>query len=101
MGNCRYTETDATFKLEVSAISEDGEVLTAEAQAFRRNASLYGLEPDDLGMEFSSRGEAFTLIGLRPRSRKYPMVGRRSDGKVFKFSEEAMVRHKKFSGVGQ
>lgn len=53
---------------------------------FARNAAMFGLKAEDYGREFRtfSRG-AFTLCGIKPRNRKYPILGKCvRTGKVYK-----------------
>lgn len=87
MGNGSFQGTSYTLKVVASVIASDGSVLSPDATAFKRMATMYGLREDDLGSIFQSRGEEYVVTGMRPRSRKYPvMVERVKDGKAFKFS---------------
>lgn len=47
-------------------------------------ANVYGIE---LGKVFKHRGEIYEVVGFNPRSPKYPVIGKRADGKQFKFTE--------------
>ena len=38
----------------------------------------------DLGQEFQRSGKTFTIVGLKPRSKKYPILAKCSDGKTYK-----------------
>ena len=87
VGNCRFG-TDATFQVIVSEVAADGTVKTREADDFRMLASSYGLEPEDLGRSFRSNGDRYTIAGLKPRSRKYPILAKRGDGKIYKFGAQ-------------
>lgn len=80
-----------TFKLELAVVGEGGVVQTKEMSNFRQLAALYGLKPEDLGAEFTARGETYRIIGANPKSGKYPIIGERvKDGKGFKFSDSAV-----------
>jgi hypothetical protein len=89
-GNGSYTNSNFTLKLEASAIDAvTGAVATKEAEAYKRNAPLYGLQADWLGQTFQSySGDSYKVIGMKPKSTKYPILGERADGKVFKFGTE-------------
>lgn len=79
------------YQLLVTKMDEDGNVLSADAKAFQEQAFLYGLEPSDLGREFKSRGDTFRITGLKPRSRKYPVLAKNvKTGKTFKFPAESV-----------
>lgn len=76
---------NCSFKIECAVVGDDGQVKTKEASDFTHCAVQYGLEASDLGREFTSNGNTFTVIGCKPKSYKFPILGRRDDGKVFKF----------------
>ena len=89
LGNCTYYNNNATFKLEVAEIGEDGEVHTKEAEDFRARAFMYGLQPEDLGKDFRDfTGKKFTITGLKPRSKKYPILAKDEDGETYKLPTE-------------
>ena len=93
LGNASYTDSSADFKLHVNEIAADGQVLTREAETFKRTAHYYGLQPEDLGRTFRSHsGKTFKITGLNRRAHKYPIqaveVG---TGKRFKFPPRAII----------
>ncbi len=81
-----FSPTVATLKLEVGAIGNDGSASTKESEAFKFNARFFGLAPENLGAKVVLNHEQFEIIGLLPKSRKFPILCKRSDGKQFKFS---------------
>jgi len=85
-GSGRYTATNVSMKVELSVISDGGEVETKEMADFKRYAEFYGLKPEDLGTTFSYRGDPVKIIGAKPSCRKYPILGRNNGGKVHKYS---------------
>jgi hypothetical protein len=89
-GNVSYTADNATFKLQAASISESGDVLTKEASDFKVFAASYGLKPEDLGKPFTTGTGTYTIVGLRSRSYKMPIIGKNSNGKMFKFSPQAV-----------
>ena len=86
VGNCTFQASNCKFQLKVSVLGSDGEAMTEESESFRSNARLFGLEPDDLGKEFVFRGQSYTICGLKPKSRKYPVIARSGNGKDYKFA---------------
>lgn len=60
-----------TGKWSFVCVSEDG-----IPSDFARNAALFGLKAEDYGREFSTFGGTFTLCGIKPRNRKYPILGK-------------------------
>lgn len=82
----RFSSANATIKFEIATVGRGGEVNTREVESFKRSARRYGFEPEDLGSEFTVRGETFKIVGLNTRAHKYPIVGERvTDGRRFKF----------------
>lgn len=48
-------------------------------------AHLFQLTIDDFGRLFALNGQAFSLVGLKPQNRKYPIIGRDASGRRLKF----------------
>ena len=105
-GNATYDADNATFKLEVSRIADDGVAITKEAAAFQKMARLFGLEPTEerpfapIGTELRINGEDYIFMGMKPRSRKYPALDeyrgqfvakRVSDGRMYKFTKDMIT----------
>ena len=86
LGHCTFQASHCRFQLKVAVIDSDGKPMTEDADAFRRNAKLFGFEPDDLGKEFVFQGQSYTICGFRPKSRKYPVIARAGNGKDYKFA---------------
>ena len=77
------------FQLLVKELNADGQEMTTDGKAFVRYASEFDLDPADLGKEFTSRRRAFRIIGLLPRSPKYPILAVNVEtGKTHKFPTE-------------
>jgi len=90
VGNMRYDSDGSrvSTKIEVTKVGAESK----EAADFRLLAHNYGLDPDAVGKDIVVDGEAFTITGMRPRSRKYPIcVKRKSDGQLMKY-DAAIVR---------
>jgi len=67
-------------------MTSSGDVLTREAQDYKRFASAMGFDADTLGRELTWGGDAYTIAGLSIKSTKYPLLCRRvKDGKMYKF----------------
>ena len=82
----RFTDAEITVKLVASLPSATtGEIESVEARAFKANAYRYGLQPTDLGREFTHAGDTFTITGAKPKAGKFPILATRRDGKVYKF----------------
>lgn len=88
----KYDGMSYTAKVVCATLDDSGDAQGPEVAAFKQSARYYGLAEDDLGREFTTfRGDTYTICGLAPKSRKYPILGRRSDGKVFKFTPDTVT----------
>lgn len=112
VGPIRYDNMNqANFKILVSTISEGGEVNTPEAEAYRQRCDYEqqvgasAFETDTImqeewigqtlktGDEYSPAGvEEYTLLGWKPRAKKYPVLVRRKDGNQFGWTREYLLR---------
>ena len=88
LGAGSFNDVFVTFKLECATINADGTVNSKLVDDFKFYCSRYGLKPDDIGKEFATNGDTYIIEGCKPKSSKYPIIGKRSDGKSFKFSPE-------------
>ena len=89
--NSTYSSANATTKVAISVIGENGTVKTPESQNFIIYKEVYGIKKN-LGDKFIANGTTYTISGLKPNSRKYPVLGTRADGKVYKFMVETVNR---------
>ena len=81
LGNASYSFSSINFKMSVAIENDDGVLVTPEADAFKRNARSYGFEPTDLFAEVKlSSGKRGTIIGLKTRNRKYPVIVETAQG---------------------
>ena len=91
VGRGAYGGETGTLKIELATLGENGEAESPAAKEFKQYADLFGLKATDLGRRFVSKGNEFEISGLKPRNRKYPIIGTKlSDGRSFKFSEDGM-----------
>lgn len=90
VGSCRFNSNIASFKLEVATVGQNGQVNSREAEAFKREAHFFGLQPTDLGRSFRSGGHTYKITGLKPNSPRFPVLATRMDGKGFKFPSDSV-----------
>jgi hypothetical protein len=89
VGNGTFRADNATLKIEIAAIDDNGTAKTKEASDFERCANSYGLKPEDLGTEFTFQGKTLTLVGAKPRSTKYPLLATDTVGRTWKLPVSA------------
>ncbi len=87
----RITFDDNSFKVSVEAVLTATPGESKMIVDFRKHCNKHGLIVSDLGRTFTNtRLERFTIVGLKPRNRKYPIIGQRGDGKQFKFTSHSV-----------
>ena len=79
LGSGTYDPKFAKFPLELSAISETGEIFTEEAQAYKSNVgqkggALESFDPDWLFKKFEYAKETYKLMGFNTRAPKNNML---------------------------
>jgi hypothetical protein len=95
VGNASFSPTNFTTKITVSTISKDGTVMGKEASDFDRYAFMFGITDYKVGDEFEFRDETYKIVGMLPRSKKYPVLAKSvSSGKTFKFPASVLGGHK-------
>ena len=88
MGNIRYSTDQMKFTLTAYVNSQhtNTEKVDVNKVEFTKNAILYGLNAEDFGKEFIVAGKTYVICGLKPKARKYPILGADyQTGKVYKF----------------
>jgi hypothetical protein len=85
LGNCTFGPNNCKFQLNVALLDTEGQAITEDIDSFQNNAKLFGFEPNDLNKKFMFRGQSYALCGLKPKSRKYPVIARSDNGKTYKF----------------
>ena len=81
----RGTYDSATFTFKVTFIAQGDNGIPAD---FAKYAPMFGLVPEDFGAEFTTRHGTFSICGIKPRNRKYPILGKCvKSGKTYKFED--------------
>lgn len=100
MGNVRFSPFSTRFSkiefvpknpttaLSQPSISSMDPYNTVESRSYISNAYKYNLPMNGLGKKFSANGKMYTIIGLKPSFRKYPVIAADNSGRRFKFSAE-------------
>lgn len=88
-GGIRYSNSNYTSKMSVNV----GNAEDAARTKFASMCHLFGLKPEDFGREFTtSSGKTFTITGINPGRRKYPISGVSPRGAKYKFTEDQVIR---------
>ena len=81
LGAASYSDDDARISVVLVDASAGNTLMEAD---WHKHAHLYGFKPDDLGKQFELRGCAVTIIGLKRRNKKYPIIVENGGGQRFK-----------------
>jgi hypothetical protein len=93
LGSCKFSPTNADFKLEVRAMGSDGVAVTKEMSDLRRMMGVLNLTDAHLTQVFSLGRDSYTLAGYRVKAQNKPFLMRRvSDDKVFICDEATILR---------
>ena len=87
--NIRYDESSFSTKLTILIGSGDGK-LTRLKTEFNKYCWLFDLTPEDWGCKFKHNNKLYTLVGLKPSSPVYPILGEDANGKVYKFRTDTL-----------
>tara|TARA_R100001082_G_scaffold45441_1_gene24249 strand:+ start:34 stop:429 length:396 start_codon:yes stop_codon:yes gene_type:complete len=81
-----FNPDEGSFTPKFSFVCETDNGIPSD---FARNAPRYGLKAEDWGKTFTSNlGDTYTLYGIKPRNRKYPILGKcTKNGNLYKFGE--------------
>lgn len=70
-GNCSFSDTNMEFKLNVSKIGDDGNVVDKYEETLKKHF------PELYKKEVKLNGETFILVGYKSRARKYKFIGQK------------------------
>jgi hypothetical protein len=80
-----------TLRYEVAIKNAEGIAETRERNDYKNLCTFFHLKPEWLDQEFTATGTVYNVSGLSQKSRKFPVLATRGDGKVFKFTALTIV----------
>jgi hypothetical protein len=96
-GSCTYSETEMSYKLRVK-INDKEAIRAKEIADWNSHCEIFGFKKEDLGKEFTSRFEKYSIVGFELKRSKFDLRAKRiSDGKTMLFVSSDIV--KKIHGV--
>lgn len=87
---CTYDTDNVSLRVSLDVVGESGRP-NKEAETFKRDCTMYGLEPEHLGATFKHGARTYTITGINPRAKKYPIVVT-CGGKGYKFPSDIVRR---------
>jgi hypothetical protein len=83
LGSLKCESTQFTGAITVSTPDNAG-------KQFAENAILWGLKPEWFGQSFEYEGEMYTITGINPRRRAYPVIAKSKPGPTSCFRAETI-----------
>lgn len=90
VGNATFDSAIVRFRLSASLL-DIGDGRPAAAAEWDLYRSRYGLDNIEFGHTFSRRSVRYKVCGVKPRSRKYPVLAADPNGKVYKFQARTLL----------
>ena len=90
-----YDDSSFRFKTTVkNAVTESGDLIDTAKVEFEEWAWKFGLEPSHYGKVIHSNGKTFKVCGIKPRSSKYPVLGKDVvKGGIYKLTAESVLNN--------
>lgn len=80
VGGGTFNDTEFSTKLRISL----GDVDVAKKD-WERYCRSFGLKPEQFGSTFESNGTTYTVCGIKPRAKRFPVIGVNANGTRYKF----------------
>lgn len=87
-----FSPTELTLRISIAGADKSGKVINLEAENFTRFSRSYGLPADALGKTVDLMGEDCTIIGLRIKARKNPVIVKTAAGKRYVVPAEVVSK---------
>lgn len=91
-GNCTFDDISLKYQLRCE-VADQSAIDAAAEKDFREWAKWTDIDQDAFGKSFNSNGKSFTICGVKPRNRKYPILAKSADGSTYKFQPRQIAQH--------
>ena len=86
VGKIGFFDTSLTAKIECVINNEENGDNSVAKHIWDKHCVIFALKPEDFGKTFESKGNIFEICGCKPNNTKYPILAKKSNGRVFKFN---------------
>jgi hypothetical protein len=90
-GSASYSATQATFKLTVGLLGENGVVVDPRAADWPKYCGMFGLKPEWLGKVIHGSRGPLTITGLDTKKHKFPVIAIDAAGRGIKMTAEFVL----------
>jgi hypothetical protein len=91
MGSLSYNDLYFTCPIKGRFTDAQGSTEEADKAEWDMYCGKFGMTPDMFGKSFSIAGKTYKIIGIKPKARKYPVVGQVGSGGKYVFSSIDVV----------
>jgi len=84
LGNIKFSDQDFRAQITVNT----GSAADGAKRKFDDYAYRFGLTGNEFGKFIASGGKKYKIIGLNPKSRKYPIIATNNAGSQYKFTAD-------------
>jgi hypothetical protein len=82
---------EENFDLKFSFTPGEVDERELQEKEFEKYAGLFDLSRSDYRRSFLSDGDIYFLVALKPRNRKYPVIGENQNGTRYKFPRNVLA----------
>ena len=94
LGRITFTDSNFRVKLECTTTADrSGNAVDPRKVKFDQNSWRYRISKDAFGKTFTKGGRKYTIVGLNPRAKKYPLQCESPNGQQWKMPIEALPQH--------
>lgn len=86
MGSLTYNDLYFTCPIKGRFLDAKGSTEEADKAEWDAYCGKFGLKADMFGQVFTIAGKTYKIIGIKPKARKYPVVGQVGSGGKYVFS---------------
>lgn len=83
----RFSDRDFSTRLQARVGSDVKDHAKADWDA---TCGLFGLKPEDFGRTFTYAGNTYKVAGIKPRSKKYPIIAENAAGTRYKMPTDVL-----------
>jgi hypothetical protein len=87
-----YSPTEIVLRISVAGTDKAGKVVNLDSENFTRFSRRYGLPADALGKTIELNGDPCTIVGLRIKARKNPIIVKTASGKNYVVPAETVLK---------
>jgi len=89
-GSIRFDDSKMNTRLVAHVGTDTSDIAKKEWDEY---CTRFGLGLHMFGKSFRSAGDVFTIVGIKPKSPKYPVIAMNNKGMKYKFAADTVIRN--------